>query len=37
MKILRITMETISIEKMKEFYTGILEMPIVREKKFFLL
>ena len=36
MKILRIVLETINIEKMKEFYSDILEMPIVREKEGFI-
>ncbi len=32
MKILRIVLETGNLEKMREFYTEILEMPIVRAK-----
>jgi catechol 2,3-dioxygenase-like lactoylglutathione lyase family enzyme len=35
MKILRIFLETVNIEKMKEFYTETLEMPIIRAKKDF--
>jgi len=35
MKILRIVLETGNLENMKEFYTGILEMPIVRAKEGF--
>ena len=35
MKILRIVLETGNIEKMKKFYTEILEMPIVRAKESF--
>ncbi len=31
-KIVRILLETVSIEKMREFYTDILEMPIIRTK-----
>lgn len=35
MKILRIVLETVNMEKMKEFFTEVLEMPIVREKEGF--
>lgn len=35
MKILRLVLETGNIEKMKKFYTEILEMPILRSKESF--
>ena len=35
MKILRIVLETSNIEKMKQFYTEMLEMPILRVKENF--
>ena len=35
MKILRIVLETVNIGEMKEFYTEIMEMQIVREKEGF--
>jgi catechol 2,3-dioxygenase-like lactoylglutathione lyase family enzyme len=35
MKILRLVLETGNIEKMKQFYTEILEMPILRAKESF--
>ena len=35
MKILRIVLETSNIEKMKKFYTEMLEMPILRSKENF--